>query len=127
VRLVAKEQTVSSTPWSLDTCSTQHSPVHRVRMRGVSNRDTRWYPPHNNLSVHLTTTLLAALWVDHRWNGEWLDKPTRLCTFIPDTTTNPPGMTLPRTAWVRLNRLCTVVGTFPLLLTQMGYGPFCGL
>ena len=25
-------------------------------IRGISNRDTRFYPPHNNSSVHLTTT-----------------------------------------------------------------------
>jgi len=42
--------------WSLDTCSIQRSPVHRVQMYGASNRDTHLYPPHNNSSVHLTTT-----------------------------------------------------------------------
>ena len=47
----------------------------------------------------------AALWEDHRWNAKWLDNTTRLCTFIPDTGTHSPEMTLPRTAWVRLNRL----------------------
>jgi len=39
----------------------------------------------------------------------------------------PPGMTLPRSAWVWLNRLRTGVKTFPLLLVQMGYGVLCGL
>ena len=29
--------------------------------------------------------ILAAFWADHRWNAEWLDKITRLCSFIPDT------------------------------------------
>ena len=43
-------------PWSLDTCSTQRSPVHRVQIHGGSNRDTHLYPPHNISSVHLTTT-----------------------------------------------------------------------
>ena len=42
--------------WSLDICSTQHSPAHRVGMHGITNRDTHFYPPHNNSSVHLTTT-----------------------------------------------------------------------
>jgi len=43
-------------PWSLDICSTQRSPVHRVQIHGGSNRDTDLYPPHNISSVHLTTT-----------------------------------------------------------------------
>ena len=43
-------------PWSLDICSTQRSPVHRVQMHGASNRDTHLHSPHNNSSVHLTTT-----------------------------------------------------------------------
>jgi len=40
---------------------------------------------------------------DHWWNAEWLDKsnPARLRTFTPDTGNHPPGITLPRTAWVR--------------------------
>ena len=62
----------------------------------------------------------AAFWTDHRWNAEWLANPTRLCTFIPDTGTHPPGMTLPRTAWVWLNRLHTGVGSFCSCLHNWG-------
>jgi len=66
----------------------------------------------------------AVLWADHRWNAEWLDNTTRLRTFIPDTGTHPPGMALPRTAWVhRLNRLRTGVGTFPSCLHKWGIAP----
>jgi len=54
----------------------------------------------------------AAQWADHQWNAEWADNPTRLRTLIPDTSTHTPGMTLPRRAWVRLNRLRTGVGRF---------------
>jgi len=58
---------------------------------------------------------------------EWTDNPTRHRIFIPDTGAHLPEMTFPRIAWVRLNRLRTGVGTFPLLLVQMGYGLLCGL
>jgi len=62
----------------------------------------------------------AALWADHRWNAEWLDNTTRLRTFIPDTGTPPSGMTLPRTTWVRLNRLRTSVGRLRSCLYKWG-------
>ena len=54
----------------------------------------------------------AAQWADRQWNAEWADNPTRLRTSIPDTGTHTSGMTLPRRAWVRLNRLRTGVGCF---------------
>jgi len=54
----------------------------------------------------------AAQWADYQWNADWVDNPTRLRIFIPDTGTHHPGMTLPRRAWVRLNRLRTGVGRF---------------
>jgi len=54
----------------------------------------------------------AALWADRRWNAEWLDNTAGLRAFIPDIATHPPGMVLPRTTWVRLNRLHTGVGRF---------------
>jgi len=41
-------------PWSLDTCSTERSPVHGVQMHGVPNRH-EFAPPHNS-SVHLAAT-----------------------------------------------------------------------
>jgi len=107
-------------PWSLDMCTTQRSPVHGVGMHGISNRDTQWYLPHYNSSVHLTTTSevhLCGSPVEYGVVGEHYE--TR--TFILDTGTHSPGMTLARTDWVLLNRLRNV-RTFPLLLAQMGYG-----
>jgi len=52
------------------------------------------------------------LWVDHWWNAELLENTTKLYAFIPDIGTHPPGMALPRTAWMWFNRLCTSVGRF---------------
>ena len=54
----------------------------------------------------------AVHWPDHQWSAEWVDSPTRLCIFIPDTGTHPPGASLPRRAWVQFNRLRTGVKCF---------------
>jgi len=62
--------------------------------------------------ISSSDNIRAAQWADHQWNAGWADSPTRLRIFIPDTGTHPPGMTLPRRAWVRLNRLRTGVGRF---------------
>ena len=72
------------------------------------------------LSDSDNNNIRAAHWADHGWNAEWLDNLTRLRTFIPDTGTHPPGMTLPRTARVRLNRLRTAVGRFRSCLYKWG-------
>ena len=53
-------------------------------------------------------------------HAEWADNPTRLRILIPDTGTHPPGMTLPRRVWVRLNRLRTGVGRFRSCLYNWG-------
>ena len=42
----------------------------------------------------------AAQWADHQWNVEGVYNPTRLRSFIPDTSTHTLGMTLSRRAWV---------------------------
>jgi len=53
-------------------------------------------------------------------DAEGANNPTRLRTLIPDTGTHPPEMTLPRTAWVRINRLRTGVGRFRSCLYEWG-------
>jgi len=58
--------------WTLDICSTQHSPVYQVRMDAVSNRDTHLYSPHNPSVHHDDNNRSDALCVDHQWNVGWL-------------------------------------------------------
>ena len=74
------------------TCYTQRSPVYRVRMHGVSNRDIHLYPPHNNSSFYRTTTYVRRSGRIFRWNAEWLNNTTRLRTYIPDTGTHSSGI-----------------------------------
>jgi len=62
----------------------------------------------------------GAHWAGHQWNPERTDNPTGLRIFIPDTSTHPPGMTLPRRAWVQLNCLRTGVGRFRSCLYKWG-------
>jgi len=58
----------------------------------------------------------------HKWNTEWQKNTFRLHTFIPSPGPSPPGMTLHRPSWDRLNRLRTGVGTVPLNNAQTGLG-----
>ena len=97
-------------PWRLEICSNKLSSVHWVGTQSISNRD-HLYPPHSNSSVHLTTKTCGAL-SGHRWSAEWLENTRRLRTFTHDFGTHLPGMALPKTAWVWLNRLRTRVGRF---------------
>ena len=69
----------------------------------------------------------AALWADHQWNAEWLNNPTRLSTFISITSTHPPGMTLPRTAWVRLKTASAAVPDVPTPVYTNGEWPLLPL
>jgi len=92
-------------------------------MHGVSNRDVRFSLPHNNSSVHPTTT------TEVQRSGRITDgmqsgcRTPRDSTFIPDIGTHPPGMALPRTTWVRINRLRTVVRRFYSCLYKLGMTP----
>ena len=72
------------------------------------------------ISFSDSNNIRVTQWVNHQWNVEWADNPTRLRTLIPDTGTYFPGMILPRRAWVRLDRLRTGVGRFCSCLYKWG-------
>ena len=60
------------------------------------------------------------LWLDHRRNNEWQNSPSILPNYIKDVSNNPSGMTLPRPAWVKLNRLRTGGGLFRATMHKWG-------
>ena len=72
------------------------------------------------ISLSDNNSICAAQWADHQLNAEWADNPTRLCTLFPDTGTHTTRKTLPRRAWVRINRLRTGVGRFCSCLYEWG-------
>ena len=102
MRFVAEEPHYfqDAVPWSLDTCSTQRSPVHLVQLHSALNRDTYLYPSVFLSSVYMffwqqlisfsDNNIHAAQWADPQWNAEWVENPTRLPTSIPDPGTHTP-------------------------------------
>ena len=65
----------------------------------------------------------AAQWMDYVWNMECLKSASRLNAFIPRASPKPLGMGLPRTSWVKLNRLRTGVGRFHSSMYKWGAAP----
>ena len=69
----------------------------------------------------------AANWAYYKWDVKWKSDTTRLRSYIPNTGSHVIGASLPRQAWVRLNRLRTGVGLFKSTLHKWGVAnsPFC--
>ena len=59
-------------------------------------------------------------WTNYKWNAQYCENTSRLRAFIPKTTGKPVGMSLLRTAWVKLNLLLTDVGQFHLSMHKWG-------
>ena len=62
----------------------------------------------------------ADQWMDMKWDKIWQSKTTALHCHIPHPTFPPPGWSLPRVAWSRLNRLRTGVGRFGSSMFKWG-------
>ena len=65
----------------------------------------------------------AAQWTDFKWSTEYSECSSDLRAFIPRTSTRPMGMGLPRSSWVRLNRLGAGVGCFQSFMHKWGLAP----
>jgi len=114
-------------PWSLDTFSTQRSPVYRVQMHGASNRDTHLYLQHNNSSVFLTTTtyMLWTGWITNGMRNGWTAPQDSAFSF------QTPLPTLPELPFQEElgsgSTASALVSGVSSLLVQMGYSLLCGL
>ena len=62
-------------------------------------------------------------WTKHKWNVDYLESTSRVRAFILRVSSRPPGMSLPRTSWVRLNRLRTGIGRFHSSTYKSGLAP----
>ena len=91
--------------------------AHHARLK--SRRP--FVPAAQKLLDSLTESdIRAAQWMDYVWNMECLKSASMLHAFIPRASSKPLGMGLPRTSWVKLNRLRTGVGRFHSSMYKWG-------
>ena len=62
-------------------------------------------------------------WNNYRWNAEYCENTSRLRVFILKTSAKPFGMSLPRTAWVKLNYLQIGVDRFHSSMHKWSLSP----
>ena len=93
---------------------------HRERLK--SRRP--FVPATRKLLQDLTELgIRAAQWTDFKWSTEYSKCSPDLRVFIPKASTRPMGMGLPRSSWVRLNRLRAGVGRFQSFMHKWGLAP----
>ena len=62
----------------------------------------------------------ASEWKNYKWKTEYCENASRLRVFVPGTGARPVGISLPRAAWVKLNRLRTGIGRFHSSMHKWG-------
>ena len=96
------------------------SDTRQVRLR--SRRP--FVPGARNLLDNLARLgIRASEWTNLKWKTEYCEGASRLRAFVPQTGARPVGMSLPRAAWVKLNRLRTGVGQFHSSMHKWGLVP----
>ena len=65
----------------------------------------------------------ASEWTNYKWKTEYCENASRLRAFVPGIGARPVGISLPRAAWVKLNRLRTGVGRFHSSMHKWGLAP----
>ena len=93
--------------------------------RQVRQRFRRpFVPGARNLSDNFARiSIRDSEWTNHKWKTEYCEGASRLRFFVPETDARPVGMGLPRAAWVKLNRLRSVVGRFHSFMHKCGLAP----
>ena len=91
----------------------------------VRRRSRRSFvPAARNLLDNLARLgIRASEWTNHKWKTEYCENASRFRAFVPETGARPVGMSLPRAAWVKLNRLRIGVGRFHLSIHKWGLAP----
>ena len=93
--------------------------------RQVRLRSGRSFSPvaRNLLDNFARLGIRASEWINHKWKTEYCENAFSLRVFVPGTVARPVGMGLPRTAWIKLNRLRIGVGRFHSSMHKWGLSP----
>ena len=110
-----------------------HDPDHVLYGQLVGQQDAHqrrlrsrrpFVPATSKLSGSLSKLdIRIKQWTKHKWNAGYLESTSRVRTFIPRVSSRPLGMSLPRTSWVKLNRLWTGVERFHSSMYKWGLAP----
>ena len=109
---------------SLDPGHILHGQLTEPQAANKERLESRhqFVPAARKLSHKLLSELgiRAAQWSNLTWDTEYSKSMSALYVYIPRVTTRPIGMSLTRTAWVKLNRLRIGVGRFGSSMHKWG-------